>query len=463
MGANIPLPALALQAPPDPLNEYLRAASLQQQLSASRQAQQQQAQAFPVQQQAAQANLQQQQQENQMRQMQIQDQQALRDLSPNYVKRGDDGKVTGYDWEGFFRGAAEKGVSPQTLQKMQADHMQTLKSYMELDKTEREKEASNNDWMFQTIEGLKGITDPAQRQNAYQQAVAAARKRGMDVQQFPPQAPSNDELTALETPLGMHAQILKNAETEAKTKKDIAEAAGPAGEREFQAYYKSYLGAKGVQPSAAVEFAARQQYAKDKNPYGGLRINLESERLKQSERRLEQGEERLNVKDQDFIDKNYVKPANDKEQSYQMFVDAYNNRNNAKTGAESMLALSQHLATTFGTVKGSRVTKDMIEHHLGARGITDKMLVAVQRLVNGDALSPDQWDEFKHLIGQSRKLAWDTAQKEAKRRDVDISGSVPEDLKAAAHQIGDIIIQRGHRYKVTAVKDGKVTNAEPVE
>jgi len=69
-----------------------------------------------------------------------------------------------------------------------------------------------------------------------------------------------------------------------------------------------------------------------------------------------------------------------------MFQDAYNNRNNAKTGAESMLALSTHLATTFGNVKGARVTKDMIEHHLGARGVGDSALVAVQKLTNGDVL-----------------------------------------------------------------------------
>lgn len=134
-------------------------------------------------------------------------------------------------------------------------------------------------------------------------------------------------------------------------------------------------------------------------------------------------------KDSDFIDKNYVKPANDTEKSYQMFVDAYNNRNDAKTGAESMLALSTHLNTTFGNVKGARVTKDMIQEHLGARSVSDSAQVAVQKLSNGDVLSQDQWDAFKGLITQSRNLSWQTVQKEAKRRDVDVSGSLPADLK----------------------------------
>ena len=435
MGANIPLPALQIAPQRSSLDEYLRSAELQQQLAAQKQAQQQQAEAFPIAKEQAQANLQSTQQENQMRQLQMQDQQALRELAPSYVQRGEDGKVKGYDWDGLFRGAAAKGVSPPTLQALQKQHLETQQSYMNLDKAQREKEQGNNQWMFETIEGLKGVADPAQRQAQYMRSVMEAQKRGMDVGQFPPQAPSNDDLTALEAPLGMHAQVLKNAETQAKITKDLAEAGGPAGEREFQAYYKSYLGAKGLSPSAKVELAARQQYAKDKQPFGAQRLVIEQRRLDQADQRLEQGEERITRKDADFIDKNYVKPANDAEKSYQMFMEAYNNRNNAKTGAESMLALSTHLATTFGNVKGARVTKDMIEHHLGARGVSDKVLVAVQKLTNGDVLSPDQWDAFKSLISNSRKLNWETAQKEAKRRDVDISGSVPKDVSGGAFSV----------------------------
>lgn len=133
----------------------------------------------------------------------------------------------------------------------------------------------------------------------------------------------------------------------------------------------------------------------------------------------------------DKFDKDYVKPARDTEKSYQMFMDAYNNRNNAKTGAESMLALSTHLATTFGNVKGSRVTKDMIQEHLGARGVSDSALVAVQKLTNGDVLSPDQWDAFKDLISNSRRLSWQNATDEAKRKQLPIN-FLPQDLQGQA-------------------------------
>lgn len=98
--------------------------------------------------------------------------------------------------------------------------------------------------------------------------------------------------------------------------------------------------------------------------------------------------------------------AQDTEKSYQMFQDAYANRNDAKSGASSMLALSQHLATTFGSVKGSRVTKDMIQHHLGARSVSDSAQVAVQKLTNGDVLSPSQWNDFNSLISDARSQTW---------------------------------------------------------
>lgn len=125
----------------------------------------------------------------------------------------------------------------------------------------------------------------------------------------------------------------------------------------------------------------------------------------------------------DAFNKAYVDKAMDVEKSFGMMDQAYKEYTDAKaqgkdlpTGAQSMLALSTHLATTFGNVKGSRVTKDMIEHHLGARSVSDTALVAMQRLTNGDVLSPDQWKAFHDLIGQSRQLQWQNVLEEGARR-----------------------------------------------
>lgn len=145
----------------------------------------------------------------------------------------------------------------------------------------------------------------------------------------------------------------------------------------------------------------------------------------------------LNAPRQDILahDKAYVQPAETVEKSYQMMNDAYNEYENARrqgktlpTGAQSMLALSTHLSTTFGNVKGARVTKDMIHEHLGARSIGDDALVAIQKLTNGDQLSPGQWTAFHDLIKQSRNLSWSTAVKEAARKHIPMD-FLPPDLQ----------------------------------
>jgi hypothetical protein len=136
------------------------------------------------------------------------------------------------------------------------------------------------------------------------------------------------------------------------------------------------------------------------------------------------------------FEKSYEKPAEDVEKSYTMMDGAYKEYEAAKaqgkelpTGAQSMLALSTHLSTTFGNVKGARVTKDMIQHHLGARSISDDALVAVQKLTNGDPLSASQWDAFHDLVSQSRKEQWTIASKEAKRAKVPNDFTPPDLLK----------------------------------
>jgi hypothetical protein len=135
-------------------------------------------------------------------------------------------------------------------------------------------------------------------------------------------------------------------------------------------------------------------------------------------------------------DKAYVQPANAVEKSYDMMDHAYREYEDARakgkdlpTGAQSMVALSTHLSTTFGNVKGARITKDMIQEHLGARGVSDKALVAFQKLSNGDVLSPDQWEAFHSLISESRTLSWQTAVREAERKHVPIN-FLPDDLTA---------------------------------
>lgn len=122
------------------------------------------------------------------------------------------------------------------------------------------------------------------------------------------------------------------------------------------------------------------------------------------------------TKEMAAFQKEYVLPANAVEKSYQMSDTAYREYMKARaqgkslgSGAQSMIMLSNHLNTTFGQVKGARITKDMIHEHLGARSISDDALVTIQKLVNGDALSPEQWQSYHELISQSRNEQWKLA------------------------------------------------------
>ena len=121
-------------------------------------------------------------------------------------------------------------------------------------------------------------------------------------------------------------------------------------------------------------------------------------------------EQQFNAAKQKFGTQTLTK-TQDIERSYQMMQHAYGEylsaKGNLPSGAQSMVALSTHLATTFGNVKGARVTKDMIQEHLGARSVSDDALVAVRKLTSGDVLSPQQWKAFSDLITTSRNLAWD--------------------------------------------------------
>lgn len=174
-----------------------------------------------------------------------------------------------------------------------------------------------------------------------------------------------------------------------------------------------------------------------------LAITIRGQNL--SEDRSERTATRQDIRDHD---KAYVQPAEGVEKSYEMMDQAYNEYEAARkqgkqlpTGAQSMLALSTHLSTTFGNVKGARVTRDMIAHHLGARSVSDDALVAVQKITNGDVLSPAQWTAFHDLIKQSRNLSWSTAVKEAARKHIPID-FLPPDLQKITkggiqYEIGD--------------------------
>jgi hypothetical protein len=113
----------------------------------------------------------------------------------------------------------------------------------------------------------------------------------------------------------------------------------------------------------------------------------------------------------------YVKPSTDIEQNYKKFQNAYHDyQNNPATGAASMVALAQHLGSTFGSVKGTQMGENMISEHKDAIGLMDRIDRYVDRVATGQQLSASQWKDFNDLISNTRQIQWETTAKESVRR-----------------------------------------------
>jgi hypothetical protein len=125
----------------------------------------------------------------------------------------------------------------------------------------------------------------------------------------------------------------------------------------------------------------------------------------------------------------YIKPATDIEQNFSKFQEAYKEyQNNPQTGAASMVALAQHLGSTFGSIKGTTQGEHMIAEHKDAIGLFDRMDRFVDSLKSGQQLSAEQWKDFGSLLSKTREIQWDTTAKEAERRHMPID-MVPASIK----------------------------------
>lgn len=72
-------------------------------------------------------------------------------------------------------------------------------------------------------------------------------------------------------------------------------------------------------------------------------------------------------------------------------------KNPANAGSFDMDLLSNHIAMTFGNVKGARTGRDLIEAHIAARALPENLVVAYNHLKNGGTLSDAQRQNFIHL------------------------------------------------------------------
>jgi hypothetical protein len=255
--SSIPLPALAIQQQPGPIDQYTKLMQYrlaQQQLAheqalAPGQLQQQQQQI-----QAGQQTLQSGQLDLEQKQRQAQDQKLLqgiyqknatRDSAPAAQTSGDGSTPTarpmptGVDWGGIYHDAVSQGVSPQGLASVAAAQKQQLDIVEQLgkvDKAQRDKIQANNEATWNAAETIRGIPEgsPA-RDQAYQQSVQNLQQQGVDTSKFPQQTPNNAQLDQIEGPLGMVNAALKMANDRAGLLEKEQKTAAPSVQQKTDA------------------------------------------------------------------------------------------------------------------------------------------------------------------------------------------------------------------------------------
>lgn len=167
--------------------------------------------------------------ENKIRTQQLQDRQTLQEIAPKYVKKNDDGQPTGFDYDGFSADAQQRGVSPATMSQlatMQKTYADTLKAKADAGQTTLQTQEKLLGDAYNHLEGIRGETDPAQRQAKWQSALQWAQQNNLPgAANLPPQAPDDKMLTGTEAQLGMHAQAVADVKAQTDIQKSQAETA----------------------------------------------------------------------------------------------------------------------------------------------------------------------------------------------------------------------------------------------
>jgi hypothetical protein len=215
--ASIPLPALAVQPPPNPVDQIGKVLQLKSMLQGQQLQQEQLVGA---------------QQENQQRALALQDMKTIQTIAPKYVTKDESGKATGYDFDGLEQGAIAAGVRPQSLaqlQTMRKNAADTLYIQEQAQAKHLENVKAVNDGFRGHLEAIRTAPEGQKNQN-YQEALQWAQQNKVDTTHLPPQIPEdnaslNPMLDQVETKLAMGSQLITEAKEKAETRKNSAQAA----------------------------------------------------------------------------------------------------------------------------------------------------------------------------------------------------------------------------------------------
>lgn len=512
---SIPLvanqPQDVVPMPRTPLEAYARAVSLQGMIADNQAVQQQtdqRAQAFPVAQQQAQANVQATQQENAVREQQMKDAQLLRGLQSQYVTRDSNGKVSGFDYDGFFQGATAAGASPQAVSSLAAAHAETVTKLAGADKSVRDAEESRYKKLYDLAEGYKAIKDPAQRQQAWVNILPQLARQKVDITQFPVRAPSDDDVNSLEASFGQHAQVLADAKTVAETNKANR---GDQFDQEFAAYMKNPTLDRGIAKDAATFTSWKAKQSPTAmvmgnmlgQPGAGSALDQSAQRYLQTGelpsgfgrspgttaaivKRAAELDPNANVagnKATFKADSAALTTLTKQFESVSAFeATAIKNLDRLAQTAKTIPDLGARFANIplrkitgqmIGTEPMARLNADMLTarteaarvlNSANASGVlSDNARHETEQILNGDMTYPAMMgaiDELKNDMGNRHKSYKDDIDAlQTKLRGT----STQPNSGGKTYKVGDVITQNGHKYKVSAVDaSGKATGADPI-
>lgn len=105
-------------------------------------------------------------------------------------------------------------------------------------------------------------------------------------------------------------------------------------------------------------------------------------------------------------------------------------------GPESMQFVSNHIAMTFGGVKGARVGRDLIEAHIKARDLDQATEAAAQRVLSGGVITYQQAQQMMGTAKINRSRMWQQARQAAEQYGVPDAVKMPSDLLGGGMQGG---------------------------
>jgi hypothetical protein len=168
------------------------------------------------------------QQEVQQQQMAIAQQKAMLDAAPQFVQHDANGKPTGFDSAGYFNSLQGK-VSPSTLFAEQKSIADSTLATANAGAAQLKLQKDKNDNAYQIFEGVRQTAkdNPQAAQQVYQNAIPKLQDLGVDTSKYPTDFTQVGDkgLQQFEVQLGVHGQMLADAETIAKTQKDAADTA----------------------------------------------------------------------------------------------------------------------------------------------------------------------------------------------------------------------------------------------